>query len=301
MPKLRLGIVVAGVLLVSVSPVLADGVDGPRFIASDPQAGSELPGAPPERVEITFSEPLDPSSEIKVIDACYRRVDDRSTTVWANRLEVGLKTAPSGTYTVFYAVTGPGGVTGETTGSFQFFVHEGPSCKGKHGGGKHGGRGERGDEEHGGGDDEHEKGSHHEGGGSREGGSSREGEGSGHPSGSGPTHRSSGARIASRAHAPGNSHSGSGGSNHGGSVHAGDDVTHGSLNGSGMAPGSGAVRIATAGSVDQPQSKTLAAPGKNRGERPLVQGQGSAVLMALGGALLMGAGGGWVIRTNDIS
>jgi len=307
MSRLRLGIAIAGVILLSSAPVLAAQVDGPRFLSSDPQAGEELNDAPPESVEITFSEPLDASSEIKVIDECENRIDDGSTTINANSMQVGFKKTPVGTYTVFYSAVGPGGITGETNGSFQFLVHVGKSCGGGEHGSNHGGSNHGGEKPgHGGSGHEGEYEGGHGGSGEHEGGGSDH-EGSSHSGGS--THSGSGtaSHSSSQTHSGGSSSgSHSGGSTHNSSTgtsdhgasgdHSSTGSKHGSEHGSKVTSKHGSGH----GSGDRVKGTTLAAPGGPAGEALLGQVEGSAVLMALGAALLMGVGGGWVIRTKGL-
>lgn len=134
---------------------------GPAYVASDPEPGEERQ-SPPDEVTITFSEPLDDSSQAQVLDACDRRIDDRASEVFANELSVGIATTPAGEYRVFYEATGVGGATGTTRGAFGFEVTTGPSCGGNggHGGHDPNGGGQQGDGDHGnhsgeGGDGDH--------------------------------------------------------------------------------------------------------------------------------------------------
>jgi methionine-rich copper-binding protein CopC len=110
-------------------PGTAHAAAQPRKVSSDPSAGETRHHAP-DRVRITFDEPLDDSSEIKVTDRCDRRLDDGNTRVNLNEMSVGIVRKPSGTYHVSYKATGVGGATGTRFASFQFEVHMGPSCDG---------------------------------------------------------------------------------------------------------------------------------------------------------------------------
>jgi methionine-rich copper-binding protein CopC len=100
-------------------------------VDSEPPDGAEVHEAPDE-VSITFSEPLDASSEIKIFDECDRRLDDGNTQIDLNptTMRVGIALQPSGHYEVKYEATGVGGVTGTTTGAFHFVVHAGQGCDG---------------------------------------------------------------------------------------------------------------------------------------------------------------------------
>ena len=294
MARLKLGVAVLGVLLLTAAPVLAAQVAGPMFISSSPEAGEEFHSEAPEEVRITFSEPLDGSSEIKVVDECEKRIDDGNTQVEANEMAVGFKATPAGTYTVLYSASGPGGVTGENSGSFQFVVHAGKSCDGgSHGEGGHGegGHGEGGEGgEHGEGGKGHGEGGQHGSGGGHKGGSGGGHEGSsGSHSGSSGSHSgsgSSGSHSGSSSHSASNGgHSGSGTSHSGNGKH-GSEKKHGNGHGS---------KNRAAGSDAAVKGTELAAPGA-----PFAGVEGSAVLMALGAALVLGAGGGWVIRQNNL-
>ena len=127
--------VVAGafaLVLWAAAPALAE----PQRLGSDPEPGAELHEAP-ERVSIEFSEPLDESSEIRILDDCKNRLDAGDTTVNLNEMSVGVAKKPSGTYLVQYLAAG---LTGTATESFTFTVlHAGPHCDG---GGGHGGHGD---------------------------------------------------------------------------------------------------------------------------------------------------------------
>ena len=102
----------------------------PSKIDSEPAEGAELHQAP-DKVSITFDQPLDPSSQISVENHCGARADDRHTRVTGNSMEVDLGSDFAGTYHVSYFAKGVGGVTGQQSGAFTFSVHMGPSCDGK--------------------------------------------------------------------------------------------------------------------------------------------------------------------------
>lgn len=173
-PKRVVAVVGSALALVvwAAAPALA----APQRLASDPEPGAELHQAP-ERVTLTFSEPLDESSEIRVFDDCDRRLDDGKTRIDLIEMSVGIDLTPSGTYTVAYVAVG---VTGTSQESYTFTVlHSGPSCDGAggheghgdqdgdgDGHDDHGGDGDGGghDGHGGGGDDGHDgAATHHEG------------------------------------------------------------------------------------------------------------------------------------------
>lgn len=119
----------------------------PEYESSEPADGERL-HRPPSEVTITFSEPIDPSSTMKVLDECGRVVDDRRPTVTLNEISVKLAWTPSGDYRVEYeAKSVPSGLAGTAEGSFRFSVHAGRPCEpagspashGNHGGGERGG------------------------------------------------------------------------------------------------------------------------------------------------------------------
>lgn len=127
--------------------------EAPSRVSSEPEPREELHEAP-EKVSITFDQPLDPSSFIAVENHCGDRVDDKQTEVTANEMEIDLTSKVSGNYHVEYYAKGIAGVTGANTDSFMFIVHGGPSCDPGDGGGhgKHGngnGHGKGGHNQHG--------------------------------------------------------------------------------------------------------------------------------------------------------
>jgi len=128
----------------------------PQYVGSEPAAGAEMHEAPNE-VSITFSEPLDASSEIKVFDECDRRLDDGNTLVDLNptTMRVGIDLKPSGPYKVAYDATGVAGVTGTTSGTFKFVVHGGPGCDGGGAHDHHDDDDHDGKHDHNGGHDDH--------------------------------------------------------------------------------------------------------------------------------------------------
>lgn len=273
----RIWIAVMGLLLFSVSPGLAAQTDGPLLVASDPEAGAEMSQAP-ERIRITFSEPLDPSSQIRVVDECERLIDNGATVVTANYMEARLKRTPSGPYSVYYRAKGPGGLSGETVGSFQFVVEAGRPCAqhADHGSG-HGDKHQGGGKEHPGRHDGEHGGDGHSGETDHSGMSHSDGQHSGETDHSKMSHSGSG--PGSRSH--GSDHKGK---NHGPNHERGANGKHGPDHEDRQDEGSA-------------PSNTLAAA---EGSRPLGSVEGSAVITALAAALLLGTAGGWLIRTKRI-
>lgn len=116
----------------------------PQRLSAEPEPGAELHEAP-ERVTLSFSEPLDESSRIRVLDDCRNRLDDGNTVIELNEMSIAIEKTPSGTYTVAYLASG---ITGDAVESYEFTVlHAGPSCDG----GGHGGHGGDDDGDGGGG------------------------------------------------------------------------------------------------------------------------------------------------------
>lgn len=114
-----------GLLVVAAPPVLA----APQVVSSDPESGQEFHADAPERVSITFSEPVDSSSRLRVLDDCGNRVDDGKISVGgilSNEISVGITKTVRSTYTVKYVATG---ITGEASGGYGFVVHGGKPCK----------------------------------------------------------------------------------------------------------------------------------------------------------------------------
>ncbi|MDQ3646532.1 MAG: copper resistance protein CopC, partial [Actinomycetota bacterium] len=134
------------VLLAPAAGAAARPPASPQLASSTPEAGSEQHQAP-ERVELTFSEPLDTGkSWVGVFDECRRRLDAGDVEVMLNEMSVGIAKTPAGKYTVVYQARGVGGVTGTTNGTFDFVVHAGESCdRGGHSGHGDGGGNGAGD------------------------------------------------------------------------------------------------------------------------------------------------------------
>ncbi|HEV3473118.1 MAG TPA: copper resistance CopC family protein, partial [Actinomycetota bacterium] len=140
--------IVLGAALVLALWMAAPAWAAPQRLSADPEPGAELHEAP-ERVTLSFSEPLDGSSRIRVLDECRNRLDDDNTQIELNEMSIAIEETPSGTYTVAYVASG---VTGDAVESYEFTVlHAGPSCDGSGGHGGHGGGGGGGEGGHGGG------------------------------------------------------------------------------------------------------------------------------------------------------
>ncbi|HEX2296063.1 MAG TPA: copper resistance protein CopC [Actinomycetota bacterium] len=102
----------------------------PAYQSSDP-AKDEMMDAPPSEVTVTFDQPLDQSSWLKVLDECGKQVSSGASTVELNELRVGIGSrTPSGMYTVVYKAVGLAGATGTSGSKFEFMVHDGSPCKG---------------------------------------------------------------------------------------------------------------------------------------------------------------------------
>jgi methionine-rich copper-binding protein CopC len=101
----------------------------PTYQSSEPERDAMM-DEPPSEVTVTFSEPLDPSSVMTVLDECGNDVDDGPATITLNEMRVGIAKTPSGMYKVVYRAVGVGGITGTTGGNFEFMVHNGRPCKG---------------------------------------------------------------------------------------------------------------------------------------------------------------------------
>ncbi|HVF53649.1 MAG TPA: copper resistance protein CopC [Actinomycetota bacterium] len=108
----------------------------PERTGSDPAPDSHV-AAPPTEVSITFSEPVDPSSGMQVVNECGERIDDRAVTVELMTMRVGISDGPSGHYVVEYLARSLNGLTGDSRGKFHFIVDSGTPCAGGHG--DHGG------------------------------------------------------------------------------------------------------------------------------------------------------------------
>ncbi|MDQ3987497.1 MAG: copper resistance protein CopC [Actinomycetota bacterium] len=99
---------------------------GPEPVSSKPEDGETVHRAP-DRVEMTFSEPLDESSNITVYDECDRVVS-ADTDVSTNEMSAPLTLKPSGHYRVEWEATGLAGASGTNRGDFDFHAHLGDPC-----------------------------------------------------------------------------------------------------------------------------------------------------------------------------
>jgi len=130
MKKLLAGCYATVLVLSAALPAVASQSAPPRYVSSEPSDGATV-HQPPERVEVTFDQPLDESSRLVVRDQCDRRVDDETTNVEGNTMSTRLTAESSGDYHVEYSAVGLGGVTGTNSGHFTFTAHAGDACDGK--------------------------------------------------------------------------------------------------------------------------------------------------------------------------
>lgn len=263
--------IAAGILaLAPFSAALA--AQAPQYTSSDPANGAELHKAP-ESVSVTFTEPLDADSVLKVF-ACGKRVDAGDSAVTLNEVEVALASGPTGKYEARWVAIGFAGITGSSEGSIEFTVGHGDvSCAGSghgsgHGSGKGSGNGGSG---HGSG----HQGSGQEGSGGHQGSSHESGSGSTH---SGTSHTSGSTSLSGGGHsASGSGHSGS---NHGnGQSKSGGDEGHGSGHGGQPEDAAGNPNFAA-----------------NGGPLPIPTPEAGAVLLALFACVGLGITGGWLAR-----
>lgn len=277
---------VIALLFVAVLAVPAGAAQSaaPTYVSSEPSKGEKLHQAP-DRVEVTFNEPLDASSDLTVKDSCGRAVDDGDVEVEANTIGVGIKRQPSGHYAVTYVATGIGGITGTTEGSFHFEVHAGAACGKSGDGGGHGNHEDDKDDGGGGGGGKHEghgSGDGSGGGGSGGGHSSMDDPGSGSGDHSAPTHSAGRGDNSNMRHsdATGRGHKGKHGNKKG--------------KGHGGGHGDGAHGLIDALKKNENDGRTLAA-----GEgTPFGAPDGTAVMLALGLSLALGVLGGWFLRLS---
>lgn len=270
MRKILTLIAAVSVATLVAAPVAAAPM-APTYVSSQPEDGEEVHEVP-EKVEVTFSEPLDESSELSVKDSCGRKVDDGDVAIDGNTMSVGISLKPSGHYQVSYSATGVAGVTGSTEGGFHFMVHFGEPCnrdtKRRHG--QHGDNDDR--------DDNDGNATHNNHG--DDGSSSDEEPGdhmpSGHSSSGGtPTHSSMSGRDAS---------AGAAGAKHTRMQRGRHEMKR---NDSNKQTRHGRPKT----TVASPDGRTLAS-GSDRPVAP----DGRAVLLALGFSLALGAVGGWFLR-----
>jgi methionine-rich copper-binding protein CopC len=243
-------------------------------VTSDPQNGATVE-SPPDRVSVTFSEPLDSTSTLKVFDQCGRAVDAGDDQVLGSRIDVGISATPSGHYTAVYVAKGFAGATGETKGSFSFHVTSGTPCDGGHG--DHDGHGPGGDGGHGDGHGEGNGGDHdgHDDG--------NGGDHDGHDGGG--DHTGTGAEHGSDAHGP---------DDHGSNGHRGDGHGGGDHRGKGHGGGHGDGRDGDRSSGGDGGPAELASGRGGPGLAPT----STSVVIALALSVAMGAVGGWVLRVS---
>ncbi|MBI4728166.1 MAG: copper resistance protein CopC [Acidobacteria bacterium] len=87
---------------------------------SEPADGAELDRAPAQ-ASCDFTEPLAPSSTMRILDTCERRVDDGDIRITGLRMSVGMRSGEPSEYTVRWQATSL--ADGHTaTGSFAFKV-----------------------------------------------------------------------------------------------------------------------------------------------------------------------------------
>ena len=105
----------------------------PSYQSSEPSKGAMV-DEPPSEVAVTFSEPLDQSSWMKVLDECGEEVSAGAATIQLNEMTVQMgEDTPNGMYEVVYKAVGLAGATGTSGSSFEFMVHDGKPCGDGHG------------------------------------------------------------------------------------------------------------------------------------------------------------------------
>lgn len=247
----------------------------PTYQSSDPAKGAMM-DEPPAEVTVTFSEPLDQSSVMNVIDECGKEIDSGPATVQVNEMRVGIGKTPSGMYKVVYRAVGVGGLTGTSSSSFEFMVHDGKACDGAGGGhDDHGGKGRDGDNDHGnhrggGGGNGNGHGNHGGGGMPDHGGGGGTSDHGGHSTG-GSTH--------SGTHTPAGGHDGHGSGATGRGEHGGNG--HGNHGGGNP----------SAGNAENPPLANAPGGGPLRADA-------EAMLIGLGLAVAVGVLGGWLLRMS---
>ncbi|HJR44645.1 MAG TPA: copper resistance CopC family protein [Actinomycetota bacterium] len=270
------GIVAAGFLVALSIPAGAAPARtlAPGYVSSEPEDGAML-DHPPEQVEVTFDEPLDPESTLRVEDECGRQIDDGDVTVQVNQMTVGIELTPSGDYTVKWLAKGIAGATGQDTGSFSFMVHHGPACDGGGGGGHDGHGGGGGGAGGGGGHEGHEGG----------GGGGDMDEHGGHESTAGTDHGSMDHSTSEMDHGAGR--------------HA--DMDHGQMKHGQMKHGK--KKNGKHANHKRPKAPTTPAenpPSADPGGDPPIAPNGAAVMLALGLSLALGGVGGWFLRVSGV-
>jgi methionine-rich copper-binding protein CopC len=136
MRKLLTGSYAALLVLLVAAPAVASQAAPPQYQSSEPSDGATV-HQPPDRIEVTFDQPLDEASRLTVRDECGRQIDDGSTEVSGSTMSVALEQKPAGEYHVAYVARGIGGLTGTNDDHFMFTAHAGPSCGKKGHGGHH--------------------------------------------------------------------------------------------------------------------------------------------------------------------
>ena len=135
------GVVACLLALLATLLLAAPAHAAPQYKDSDPGAGSSVQ-APPAVVSVTFSEPLDDSSTMSVVNECGEVVDGGNVVVEFDEMRVDVvERHYSGPYTVNYTAVGLGGVTGTNEGSFTFTSAEGHPCDDGNGNGNGHGNG----------------------------------------------------------------------------------------------------------------------------------------------------------------
>jgi methionine-rich copper-binding protein CopC len=236
----------------------------PTKTSSNPSDGEQLHQAP-ERVSITFDQPLDPGSRIEVTNHCDERVDEQPTQIDGTEMSVAVTGTSAGMYHVTYVARGLAGVTGESTGAFTFSVHMGGSCDGGGGGHHHGSGsgGHQGSEGGHGGEEGHTSAGH---------------EGAAHRS---TTHAST--THASSHSSPSHTSHSSTGMDHGDHAMSSESSSHGEHAGHSAA---GDERGATDHISSAPTNSPVRGPGSE------------AVVMSLSLCALLGVAGGVVLRAS---
>lgn len=239
----------------------------PSYVSSEPSKGATL-HEPPSEVTVEFSEPLDESSWMKVLDECDQVISAGAATIQLTKMTVQIgEDTPSGMYEVVYKAVGLAGATGTSGSSFEFTVHGGKPCNGGGGGHHPPGHGKGKDKDkhkdHDRGNDDHRGGGHGGGGDHGSGGSTHSGHtGMTGMSGS-TTHSGHTMPPAGDGHGSGNGH-GNG---------------HGKHGGGGTPPGGETPPLATGDTIP-------------------ASADAEAVLVGLGLALAVGVVGGWLLRMS---
>ena len=136
MKRLVIGCYAVALVCLAAAPA-ASQTAPPQYQSSDPEKGATV-HQPPQRVEVTFDQPLDDSSSLAVTDECDRQLDSGTTEVSGNTMSIEIVKTPSGMYHVEYLARGVAGVTGENNDMFMFTVHGGKACDGGSGHDDHG-------------------------------------------------------------------------------------------------------------------------------------------------------------------